>query len=761
MPSDPDAPSRSQSANLSGVAHTNVQIQGDNNVVHIGRSRLDLTLYRGRRRGAVSSPTIEAGEAAEILSPYAMAVPLVGRERELADLRAWMNGDPDLSIRVITAPGGGGKTRLALELCEEAVRRGWHAGFVTDTPLLDSVAANLTRPTLAVVDYAAARLPWLREWLDDLASSPPDGGKLRILLLERYADPNGGWWAEAFQSGGWGDHAVQARLDPADGPYVLPPLRPVEDRRNILEEVFEKAGSDLRLPEEGCGFDRNLAELEWGGEPLFLLMAGLIAAREGFAHVLTLNRCDMAFEVARRHELNRIGRIGESRLRHSRPLVCHMAAYATLCQGLTRDQAEEAVVAEKLALRFDSAGDPPKIYKLLHTALPSAGADVAPILPDIVGEAAILLALGDGDPGKARESVARAAAMTPERVTAVVIRMAQDFGGVDRRPVDWLDSLAERAGDTQALRNLVNQLPDQTLALREIAVRLTAAMVERLRIEDDKARLAGFINNLSNRLSDLGRREEALAAALESVDVYRELSQSRPDAFRPYLATSLNNLSIHLSALGRREEALEAVQASVTIRRELSQSHPDAFRPDLALSLNNLSNYLSELGLGEEALAAVQESVAVYRELAQSRPDAFRPYLAASLNNLSGSLSDLGRREAALEAVQEVVAIRRELSQSRPDAFRPYLASCLYNVAGRLRDLGRFGEALGASEEAVRMLLPFFQAFPAAFLDWMTRMTDLYQELSEENGRQPDPELIAAIDSTFQRIQSTDPGSPS
>ena len=63
MPSDPDAPSRSQSANLSGEGNLNVQIQGDNNVVHVGRSRLDLTLYRGRRREAVSSPAVEAGEA--------------------------------------------------------------------------------------------------------------------------------------------------------------------------------------------------------------------------------------------------------------------------------------------------------------------------------------------------------------------------------------------------------------------------------------------------------------------------------------------------------------------------------------------------------------------------------------------------------------------------------------------------------------------------------------------------------------------------
>ncbi|HWM92125.1 MAG TPA: tetratricopeptide repeat protein [Thermoanaerobaculia bacterium] len=664
------------------------------------------------------------------------------------------------------------------------------------TPSLESVTASLPRPTLAVVDYAAARLPWLRDWLDDLASSPPAGGKLRILLLERYADPKGGWWAEAFQSGGWGDTAVQRKLDPADGPYVLSPLAPVEDRRNILEEVFSKAGSDLRLPEEGRGFDRDLAKLEWGGEPLFLLMAGLIAAREGFAHVLTLNRSDLAFEVARRHELNRIGRIGESRLQHSRSLVCHMAAYATLCQGLTRDQAEEAIEVEARALRYVRVGDPPEIYKILHAVLPRAGADVAPILPDIVGEAAILLALGDGDPGKARESVARAAAIAPERITAVVIRMAQDFGGVDGRPAEWLDCLAERVGDTQALLRLVNQLPEKTLVLREVAARLTAAVVERLRVEGDKEELAGFINNLSirlnalgrseealhlaqeavdanrelpqdtsrphlalslitlsNRLSGFGRHKEALEAVQESVAILRELAQSRPDAFLPDLGKSLINLSSCLGDLRRYKEALEAVQAAVDVCRELSQSSPGVFRLQLAASLSNLALWLRLLDHHKEALKAVQEAVDVYRELSQSHPDAFRPDLGKSLTILSGILSDLGRREEALEVAAEAVDVFRDLSQTGLEEFRLSLAFSLYNLACCLQEFGDFGKALQFSEEAVRMHLHFFLARPATLQEGMAKMTSLYLRLSEQNDRQPDSELIEAIDSTFQKIQ--------
>ena len=40
-----------------------------------------------------------------------------------------------------------------------------------------------------------------------------------------------------------------------------------------------------------------------------------------------------------------------------------------------------------------------------------------------------------------------------------------------------------------------------------------------------------------HRLSELGRREEALATAEQAAVLYRELARQRPDAFRPALAT--------------------------------------------------------------------------------------------------------------------------------------------------------------------------------------------------------------------------------
>ncbi len=131
----------------------------------------------------------------------------------------------------------------------------------------------------------------------------------------------------------------------------------------------------------------------------------------------------------------------------------------------------------------------------------------------------------------------------------------------------------------------------------------------------------------------------------------------------------------------RREDALAAVEEAVEIRRELARERPDAFRPDLATSLNNLS---LELGTWEEALVAIEEAVAIRRQLAARWLAAFQPALARSLLNRADILdrlqrtaeADASRAEAAnwwdaampAEATVTTVGCRRMPGARRPVA---------------------------------------------------------------------------------------------
>ena len=90
-------------------------------------------------------------------------------------------------------------------------------------------------------------------------------------------------------------------------------------------------------------------------------------------------------------------------------------------------------------------------------------------------------------------------------------------------------------------------------------------------------------------LGELGRREEALEAITEAVQIRRQLAAARPDAYLPDLATSLNNLSVDLGDMGRRQDALEAITEAVEIRRQLAARWPDAHLDELEQSLQVLA----------------------------------------------------------------------------------------------------------------------------------------------------------------------------
>jgi tetratricopeptide (TPR) repeat protein len=257
--------------------------------------------------------------------------------------------------------------------------------------------------------------------------------------------------------------------------------------------------------------------------------------------------------------------------------------------------------------------------------------------------------------------------------------------------------------------------------------------------------LAARIGTLSIRLSNLGRREEALGASQEAVAICRRLAETRPEAFLPDLATGLNNLGLHLSDLRRREEALGASQEAVAIRRRLAETRPDAFLPDLAGSLSNLGIHLSELGRREEALGASQEAIAIRRRLAETRPDAFLPDLAGSLNNISADLSNLGRHEEALGASQEAVAIRRRLAETRPDAFLPDLAMSLGALGQTLASTGRHQDALAARFEGLTSIAPFVERQPQAFGGLARALCRDYLESCERAGGEPNSALVERI----------------
>jgi tetratricopeptide (TPR) repeat protein len=781
---------------------------------------LRLTHFEARTKRT----SADSSDAA-LLSAYRTdVVPLLGRDHAIEDLQHWIASGRDVSVRVLTGGAGRGKTRLALELVRKASQKGWLAGFVEQGELdrfrgLDNVAEwAWDKSTLIVVDYAAGRADQLRDWIGELVDASLESGRplLRMLLLERQAQRAIGWLASVFGQGQDDrSRAASSLLDPPE-PVELAAIDDMASRRQIFATLLARKRADLTAPELGADaeFDRLLRDEKWSGDPLFLMMAGLVAGTDGVKNALALTRTDLATKIAQR-ELDRIGRIAAgagidaNNRRHPGLLAQHAAVLATLCQGLALGDAR--TLMEKESKRLGSSADINTTMAALLDGLPGAeeGLEIAPILPDIVGEAAIMCWLGQGGELSrlgidTTPSIHRAATTALRRLSQVLVRTAQDFAAAGREePVRWLYAIAQATeADLGALMVIANALPLRTMALRELAVKVEQSIADRLRIvvatetgeetveathalfglsltnlgarlghlgqrEEALAAsreavnirrrlaqtrpdaflpdLAMSLNNVGNALSDLGRHEEALAASQEAVDIYRRLAQTRPDVFLTYLATCLNNLGGNLSDFGRREEALSASQEAVDIRRQLAQTRPDAFLPDLAMSLSNLGADLSSLGRCEQALAASQEAVDIYRRLAHARPDAFLPDLATSLNNLGRHLFDLGRCQEALAPSQEAVGIRRRLAHTRPDAFLPNLATSISVMSDILSALHRHGEAAQAATQALEILAPFVERYPQTYAGLARTMGGDVRRYSEAAGRQPDDKLLARV----------------
>lgn len=369
-----------QTSNNQGDGNVVVQALGDNISIQVGRAGLVLTRRLSLRK---REPSEERD--AHWLNPFAKSTHLVGRDAELDELWRWLTANKPISIRVVTGRGGAGKTRLALELCDRAAEAGWHAGFALNPEIRANPAAfTIAHPTLVVIDYAAARAQMLADWLAGLAAlDNPPSHPVRILLLERHAEPGLGWWQTALGSGGTDGFAIRRLLDPPEGPVPILPLEGAVFRRQLLSHVLREAGCEDPLPPPGTNlhFDQRLAELTWGGEPLFLIMAGLLAARDKISSVLALSRTDLAFQVAER-EIERVRAIAKTK--EVSPEFCiYMAAQATLRQGIASEALLGIIDEETKALHVSEAGDSRSIRSALREALQVTGADgLSPVQPD-------------------------------------------------------------------------------------------------------------------------------------------------------------------------------------------------------------------------------------------------------------------------------------------------------------------------------------------------------------------------------------------
>ena len=332
--------------------------------------------------------------------------PLVGRDPELTRLQEFLDADGDFKWWLVAAPGGQGKSRLALEFC---IRTGlmWRAGFLRSKDF-DWDNWQPERPTLMIADYAAGHAEKLHAVAVTLSDRAKEGAldfPVRLLLVERDAE---GSWLSGFEGTG-GERRVMRDFRFGD-PLILHPL---DD--NALWQVMRRYldHPERFNPEEALS---KLAEIDREERPLF---AALLAdAMRVGQQTSDWDRTSIVRDVIER-EADRFWPADVTDEEKN------LLAFVTLTGELPRDRLPIAGTEGLLPTDLTFA---PQRYQLMSGR--PAETTLAPLEPDIIGE---LFALDHLNPsqrgGAARTERLRHAAWNeaPPGMSGFLPRAAQDF----------------------------------------------------------------------------------------------------------------------------------------------------------------------------------------------------------------------------------------------------------------------------------------------------------------------------------------------
>jgi tetratricopeptide (TPR) repeat protein len=199
----------------------------------------------------------------------------------------------------------------------------------------------------------------------------------------------------------------------------------------------------------------------------------------------------------------------------------------------------------------------------------------------------------------------------------------------------------------------------------------------------------------ARRLTEAGRREEALAALNESIAIGNKHIQDKPLRYAPNMAAALLTKAHLLADLNRVDEALSSVTGAVDIFRTLAPTDPDRFEPVLFAALTSLGFWRHQRGDLDAALPAFRDAAALATKLPPER-DGDR---AMALHNHGAVLHKLTRSEEGLPFLEQAAGIRRRLARADRERHQRDLVLTLRNLEQALSAVGRYVEAIEVVEE--------------------------------------------------------------
>ncbi|MFF2161931.1 trypsin-like peptidase domain-containing protein [Streptomyces sp. NPDC058175] len=689
----------------------------------------------------VTSPTMLLRADTEVVSFH-------GREDTLADLEQWCladSGGDATAVRVITAPGGQGKTRLARQLMARLRNRGWVAGQIRHKPHDLDALRTVQHPLLLVVDYAETRPELVRELREQTEEARHP---VRLLLLAR-------------SLGSWRTRATGALPETR--------LHALSTGAADREHAFLTAARDLsgRLAEATGETDVDWARLSDA------LPAAVRGEGPRVETALTVQMAALAALLRQVRVPQPAGDALESQLlwheqkywqesaeewgmgRRAQRLQARAVAAAVLCPA--HDEREARATIARL-LPDEPAWLTADITAWLRDLYPPPeGRYWGQLEPDrlaeyqaseqVIDDAGLLGRLLAGAPDHqkvqaltvlARSAVAHANEGRTREAHIIVDRLREAVrpaptGG----PHTTGGSAADESLTAAVLRAHSDALPEQSHVLREYALDVARELSRLCRATGDSPQAlrdrAWALHNLAERHMAVGNWEEARVAAGDAATIRGTPADDGVSSDRTEWAESLLALSQARRMTRHLMEAHDVGDQALGLFRTLAaQGGEDGGKRERGLvrALINQSQVVWRLdpsAIPFDQIARsddhTDEAVRRARTLAARHPDLDPLLLTKALAERGANLWRLQRHSEALSLSEEAAETARRLARENPDAYSADLASALMGLAVDYSNATRPpGEAMALVREAIELLRPLATDLPDVHRSTLAQM---------------------------------------
>ncbi|WBO62716.1 trypsin-like peptidase domain-containing protein [Streptomyces camelliae] len=611
-------------------------------------------------------------------------VPFIARP-ELDDLLAWCLREDGMGMRLVTAPGGSGKTRLAMRLCQVLDEQGWIAGFLpgdsheTVPHIWEALDAGYR--VLVVVDYAETRTDLNKALLTALEQEEP--GRVRVLLLAR---SDGLWW-NSLKNG-----------DVVDGtPVRLSPLGERTGPGPVLSAAWQ--AFHAAIIGEPTPAPPALPEADGPDDVLSLhalALDAVLARRDG----VRVGSWDPLGRVLR-HEQKYWTDLAQE---HEAPLpvkdasVRRVLLLPALFSAASAEQAQAALGRLETVPENALAG----AADVLHRLYPHPGLYWAPLQPDRLAEQ--LLSQVIDDAGSAEASVGL---LTSVLADCTFAQAEQAMTVLDRtrvalhrrgshEPATWL---------TQSMGTLIRTRPLDFLPPAAGVLSPGTPGWNVFREVLESADYVDVLLPLHQRVARTGRNSEMVHAILGALllrydrSVSSRIWASKGGERAAQLLQAVWEIANFFAARGEPEHAWLHSRTAAAFAAKLARADPDTYGPVHAACLDVLGYRLVELDRYRPALRVARRAVKVRRALARRDP-AHRPLLAQALTRLGSLLATTGKPDAALRASEEAAGIALGLAREDQQGWAGLVTAVYNNYGLLLSGAGRQAEA----EEAAKVL---------------------------------------------------------